>query len=250
MLDLAGYDSSDDEVEHQAPSPSLQTQDKEAPGPTLQPDQSEGDQSAGNANIEIHIPRNGALMPSTVQPANEKPNERTAAATAAPLAAPAGPVLGPASIDMAPLPEDKGVPNGRVSPFSASRALVQDLTLPPVPNLEIPPSPPGSPNPAANAKFEHFLALKKQGVHFNSKLASSTSLKNPSLLANMMAHAGITEKSQYDTSLPADVWSTSNLPAWGFKGELLRSQHELRRKMEAQKTSGQRTSVDFVSGST
>ncbi|KAJ5350514.1 hypothetical protein N7541_008241 [Penicillium brevicompactum] len=250
MLDLAGYDSSDDEVEQQAPSPRLQTQEKEVTAPTPQPDQSKGDQSTGNANLEIYTLPNVALMPSTVQPSTEVPNESTNIAAAAGPAGPAGPVLGPASIDMAPLPEDSDMSNGRTSPFSATRALVQDLTLPPVPNLEIPPSPPGSPNPAVNAKFEHFLSLKKQGVHFNSKLASSTSLKNPSLLANMMSHAGITEQSQYDTSLPADVWSTSTLPPWGFKGELLRAQHELRRNTEAQKTSGQRTSVDFVSGST
>ncbi|KAJ5343527.1 uncharacterized protein N7506_003351 [Penicillium brevicompactum] len=214
MLDLAGYDSSDDEVEQQAPSPRLQTQEKEVTAPTPQPDQSKGDQS-------------------TVQPSTEVPNESTNIAAAATPAGPAGPVLGPASIDMAPLPEDSDIP------YSTPGTKSRDSTFTP-----------GSPNPAVNAKFEHFLSLKKQGVHFNSKLASSTSLKNPSLLANMMSHAGITEQSQYDTSLPADVWSTSTLPPWGFKGELLRAQHELRRNMEAQKTSGQRTSVDFVSGST
>lgn len=162
---------------------------------------------------------------------------------------PAGPVLGPASMDMAPLSEDKHSTSRHSSPFSTSRALIQDLTLPPVPCLDIPPSPPGSPNPAANAKFEHFLSLKKQGVHFNSKLASSSSLKNPSLLTKMMQHAGINEQSQYDTSLPADVWSTSNLPQWGFKEELLRTQQDLRKKTEQKNAPGQRTSVDFVSGS-
>jgi hypothetical protein len=116
-----------------------------------------------------------------------------------------------------------------------------------VPNLDIPPSPPGSPDPAANAKFEHFLSLKEQGVHFNSKLASSSSLKNPSLLMTMMEHAGIEEQSQYDTSLPAEVWSTSNLPPWGFKEELLKTQQEVRQKSEANKSS--RDSIEFVSGS-
>lgn len=150
---------------------------------------------------------------------------------------------------MAPLSEDKHLTSGRSSPFSASRALVQDLTLPLIPNLDIPPSPPGSPNPAANAKFEHFLSLKKQGVHFNSKLASSSSLKNPSLLKKMMEHAGINEQSQYDTSLPADLWNPSNLPNWGFKEELLRTQQDFRKQSEEKKASGQRSSVDFVTGS-
>ena len=65
----------------------------------------------------------------------------------------------------------------------------------------------------------------------------------------MMQHAGINEQSQYDTSLPADVWSTSNLPQWGFKEELLRTQQDLRKKTEQKNAPGQRTSVDFVSGS-
>jgi hypothetical protein len=127
--------------------------------------------------------------------------------------------------------------------------LIQDLTLPPVPNLDIPPSPPGSPDPAANAKFEHFLSLKKQGVHFNAKLANSSSLKNPSLLKKMMNHAGIDEQSQYDTALPADLWSTSKLPKWGFKEEVLRAQQEIRQQREEKKSAGQRSSIDFVSGS-
>lgn len=138
----------------------------------------------------------------------------------------------------------------RSSPFSTTRALIQDLTLPPVPNLDIPPSPPGSPDHAANVKFEHFSSLKKQGVHFNSKLASSSSLKNPSLLMKMMVHAGIDEQSQYNTALPTELWNTSELPEWAYKEELLKIQQEIRQNMEEKKAAGQRSSLDFVSGST
>lgn len=165
---------------------------------------------------------------------------------------PSGPVLGPATgptpVAQAQSQDDRGETD-RSSPFSASRALIQDLTLPPVPNLDIPPSPPGSPDPAANAKFEHFLSLKKQGVHFNAKLANSSSLKNPSLLKKMMEHAGIDEQSQYNTALPENLWSTSSLPPWGFKEEILRAQQELRQQMEDNKASGQRSSIGFVAGS-
>lgn len=174
-------------------------------------------------------------------------------ASATPSEVPSGPVLGPASgpmpINQAHSP-DGCLAGGRSSPFSATRALIQDLTLPPVPNLDIPPSPPGSPDAAANAKFEHFLSLKRQGVHFNSKLASSSSLKNPSLLMKMMDHAGIDEASQYNTSLSAELWSTSNLPRWGYKEELLRTQQEIRQNMEEKRASGQRSSLEFVPGST
>jgi hypothetical protein len=121
------------------------------------------------------------------------------------------------------------------------------MTLPPIPNLDIPPSPPGSPNPVANQKFAHFLSLKKQGVHFNEKLAGSSSLRNPSLLAKLMAHSGIDEQAQYATSLPNDIWNVSSLPPWGYKEELLKCQQEIRRRIEEKKSSGQREPIDFVS---
>ena len=191
------------------------------------------------------------ILALTIYPDHEPPLQqpKEARSHVATDSVPEGPVLGPAAIDMTPLSEDKPSTSGRSSPFSASRGLIQDLTLPPVPNLDIPPSPPGSPNPAANAKFEHFLSLKKQGVHFNAKLASSSSLKNPSLLKKMMEHAGINEQSQYDSSLPAGLWNPSNLPKWGFKEELLRTQQDFRKQSEEKKASGQRSSVDFVPGS-
>jgi len=161
---------------------------------------------------------------------------------------PNGPVLGPVSMNTTPYPDERSA-GGRTSPFSASWTLTQDLTLPPVPNLDIPPSPPGSPDPAVNAKFEHFLFLKKQGVHFNAKLASSSSLKNPSLLIKMMEHAGIDEQAQYNTSLPVELWNTSTLPPWAFKEELFRAQQEARQRLDDKKASGQRSSIEFVSGS-
>ncbi|KAJ5235915.1 hypothetical protein N7489_006006 [Penicillium chrysogenum] len=224
MLGLGDYESSSEgEAERKGHSPSSQ-RNKDIPPIASQAGQNEG------------------RKPSLHQPKETRSH-------VASDSVPEGPVLGPAAIDMAPLSEDKHSTSGRSSPFSASRSLVQDLTLPPVPNLDIPPSPPGSPNPAANAKFEHFLSLKKQGVHFNSKLASSSSLKNPSLLKKMMEHAGINEQSQYDTSLPADLWNPSDLPKWGFKEELLRTQQDFRKQSEEKKASGERSSVDFVTGS-
>jgi hypothetical protein len=127
---------------------------------------------------------------------------------------------------------------------------LKTASLPPlIPNPDIPPSPPGSPDPVANKKFEHFLALKKDGLHFNEKLASSSSLRNPSLLSKMMEHAGIDDKAQYATSLPTDIWDLSALPAWTFKEELNKSQQDIRRKFEEKRTA-HREAIDFVSGGT
>ncbi|KAL3457782.1 HCNGP-like protein-domain-containing protein [Aspergillus heterothallicus] len=127
-----------------------------------------------------------------------------------------------------------------------SRTLIHDLTLPPVPNLDIPPSPPGSPEPARNARFAHFLRLKRQDVHFNEKLAASASLRNPTLLSKMMEHAGIDEQAQYSSSLPTDVWNTSNLPDWGYKEELLKAQKKLNLKGEEQMGKWQRDTIEFI----
>ena len=160
------------------------------------------------------------------------------------------PMIGPLNpAELAEPPAGPLSPSGNVSPYSTSRALIHDMTLPPIPNLDIPPSPPGSPDPTANKKFAHFLTLKKQGIHFNDKLASSSSLKNPSLLDKLMDHAGIDERTQYASSIPQELWDPSSLPSWGFKEELLKSQQEVRRQIEAKNSTTPRDSIEFVSGS-
>jgi hypothetical protein len=132
------------------------------------------------------------------------------------------------------------------SPFYVSRGMIHDLTLPPIPNLDIPPSPTGSPDPTATRKLSHFLSLKSQGVHFNEKLSTSSSLKNPSLLIKLRQHAGIDDHEQYAASIPADVWDYSSLPDWAYKEELLKSQQATRLQIESKKVAGKRDSVEFV----
>jgi len=131
------------------------------------------------------------------------------------------------------------------SPFSTSRSLIHDLTLPPVPNLDIPPSPPGSPDLATNEKFSLFLSLKDQGVHFNEKLSGSSSLKNPNLLLKLRQHAELDNEQQYATSLAPSLWDVSMLPTWGFKEELLKNQLNIRQKVDEKKVAG-RESLHFV----
>ncbi|KMP02383.1 hypothetical protein CIHG_06394 [Coccidioides immitis H538.4] len=133
--------------------------------------------------------------------------------------------------------------------LAAQRSLMRDMTLPPYPNLDIPPSPPGSPPPASSQKFTHFLSLKKQDIHFNEKLASSSSLKNPSLFSSLRQHAGLEEMSQYGTSLDHSIWDVTSLPHWGYKEELQRAQQEIRSKITEKKGLTPRASVDFVGAS-
>jgi hypothetical protein len=131
------------------------------------------------------------------------------------------------------------------SPYTSQRATIRNLTMPTNPNLDIPPSPPGSPNPGADQKFAHFLELKKQGVHFNAKLALSSALKNPSLLPRLMDFAGLDEQQQYATTLPVGLWDPAGFPEWAYKEELLKSQQSVLKKKE-EETKAPREGIDFV----
>ena len=125
-----------------------------------------------------------------------------------------------------------GIASASHSPYSANRSTIRDLTIPTKANFHIPSSPPGS-SPAGNdKKFDHFLDLKKQGVHFNEKLARSPALKNPSLLPKLMNFAGVEERDQYATTLPKDVWNPAEFPTWAYKEELAKSHQDISKKRD------------------
>ncbi|KAH8815206.1 HCNGP-like protein-domain-containing protein [Xylogone sp. PMI_703] len=157
-----------------------------------------------------------------------------------------GPVFEPtaaADFSMAEILDEGGTPQ---SPYSAKRSLLRNLTLPTVPNYEIPPSPPGSPIGSTDSKFKHFLDLKKQGTHFNEKLARSSALKNPSLMQKLMDFANVGETDQYSTTLPTELWNPKAFPEYAYKEELGRSQKAILKRREEEKARGHRESVDFV----
>ncbi|MCJ1431789.1 hypothetical protein MMC27_001144 [Xylographa pallens] len=135
------------------------------------------------------------------------------------------------------------------SPYSANRALIRDLTLPTIPIFDIPDSPPGSPPPGLDEKFGQFLKLKKQGVHFNEKLARSSALKNPSLLRKLMDFAGVDESEQYATILPSGIWDPESFPPSAYKEELAKSQQDIHKKREEERAKVQRESIEFVAAS-
>ena len=162
-----------------------------------------------------------------------------------------GPILGPTvPVDdskMSPEIQQEGEGlSAPQSPYSAHRALLRDLTLPTVPNYDIPPSPPGSPVTSTNTRFKHFLDLKKQGVHFNEKLARSSALKNPSLMQKLMDFSEIDDIGQYATTLPKELWNPQAFPEYAYKEDLAKSQQKILKRKEEEKLRGQRESVDFV----
>lgn len=160
-----------------------------------------------------------------------------------------GPAIGPVLPASIPSPDepiydiDEATP---LSPYSASRSMIRQLTLPSVPNLDIPPSPPGSPVASTNAKFAHFLELKKKGVHFNAKLANSAASKNPSLMQKLMEFAGLDENDQYASTLPKEMWNPDGFPKSAYRQELAKSQKQILKRREEEKSGGKRNAVDFV----
>ena len=161
---------------------------------------------------------------------------------------PSGDFIGP-TLPIADTSADDEAIISPLSPYSAARSLIRDLTMPTNPNLNIPPLPPGSPPPGVDKKLSHFRELKKQGIHFNEKLARSSALKNPSLLGKLMDTAGVSAAQQYDTTLPNDLWAPSSFPPWAFKEELAKSQQEILKKKEEERARSQRESIEFVSAS-
>ncbi|RKF78410.1 hypothetical protein GcM3_064008 [Golovinomyces cichoracearum] len=133
-----------------------------------------------------------------------------------------------------------------LSPYSKNRAMLRNLTISKQPNYDIPPSPHGSPKKSTEAKFNHFLELKKQGVHFNQKLAKSTALRNPSLMQNLLDFAGIDEIGQYLSTLPESQWNPNIFPKSAYKDELSESQKRILKAREDEKTKVPRETVDFI----
>lgn len=132
------------------------------------------------------------------------------------------------------------------SPYSTNRALIQDLTLPSVPDFDIPPSPPGSPSPATNKKFQQFINLKKKGTHFNSKLESSTATRNPALMDKLLGFVDVTDTDQYQTTLSPELWDPTAFPDWAYRSRLRRATDKVAKEREAERSSGSRSTVEYV----
>ncbi|KAF3005887.1 hypothetical protein E8E13_009344 [Curvularia kusanoi] len=161
-----------------------------------------------------------------------------------------GPVDGPAQGPAAspPPPENDvadGAPPG--SPYTSNRAIIQNLTLPTVPNFAIPPSPPGSPPQRATKKFAQFLELKKKGQHFNQRLESSSVLRDPGHSQKLMDFAGVSEEEQYASTLPDDLAVPTMFPPWAYVEELRASQKKFLKAKEQERSKNPREAIDFVS---
>jgi HCNGP-like protein len=146
---------------------------------------------------------------------------------------------------MPPEAEDPNdVASAASSPYSRARATIRSLTMPPIPNLNIPESPPGSPPLESTKKFTRFLELKKKGVHFNARLEESPALRNPAVLKRLTALAGIDDVDQYASALPKDLAVPPQFPPGAYFEELNRNQLRLLKKRDAERSKSRK--IDFV----
>ncbi|EGX91756.1 HCNGP-like protein [Cordyceps militaris CM01] len=192
------------------------------------------------------------------------PKPPTPQETSAPGAALPPPGAAPLGPSLPPMGPASGCTSSPSSPYTTSRSLIHDLTLPSVPCLSIPSSPPPPATPLASClatsqKFAHFLSLKRQGTHFNAKLSQSSALRNPALTDKLLqyvdmpppgAGGGGGGRLQYQTTLSAAVWDPAAFPASAFREALRKGRDSVARDKEAQRTAWGRTSVEFVPATT
>lgn len=188
-------------------------------------------------------------VPVAAAPAPEVISQPALRPVSPPSTAPvSGPTQGPT---VSPPPPDNDVDNTVApgSPYTSSRAIIQNLTLPTVPNFAIPPSPPGSPPQRATKKFAQFLELKNKGQHFNQRLEGSSVLRDPSHLQKLMDFAGISGEDQYASTLPEGLAVPAVFPPWAYVEELRASQKKILKTKEQEKSRTPREAIDFVSAS-
>lgn len=139
------------------------------------------------------------------------------------------------------------------SPYTRERALIRDLTLPAVPTLDLPPSPAGrDPAPGLNARLERFLALKREGEHFNARLSRSSAMMNPALMDKLMAFVGLEDAAQqYVTTVGTDIFDPVNgFPEWNGREKLKEAVRILNQEIEDEKAMrGPRDAIEFVPAS-
>ncbi|KAI6380793.1 hypothetical protein MCOR25_001466 [Pyricularia grisea] len=270
MAALVGYASSDEDEEVQDEQPNFSiTAPEDKPTPSTE---SKNAQESYSNTETFQADDTSAPAPGPQLPPPEALED-------APVLGPSLPTNGQdlSAMDVDATPEPSVPPSQPASPYSANRALLRDLTLPPVPNLDVPPSPPGSPPrslPALTAKFETFLDLKrKKGTHFNARLAQSAAMRNPALMDKLMGFVGLEDPmtaaeaakaggasatataggnsmaDQYITILSPDLWDPTAFPQWAFRGGLREAQEKVQKQKEAERTSGRREAVEFVPAS-
>ncbi|KAG8767605.1 hypothetical protein FRC12_006154 [Ceratobasidium sp. 428] len=107
-------------------------------------------------------------------------------------------------------PSSVVAPNG--SELAQMRVLLQPPPIPGVENFGIPPPSEDKVDPELAAKVSKFLALKKQGTHFNDILMRNKSFNNPHIYAKLVDFVDVDETG---TNFPKNMWDPHDIqPEW------------------------------------
>ncbi|TPX44546.1 hypothetical protein SeMB42_g04289 [Synchytrium endobioticum] len=108
--------------------------------------------------------------------------------------------------------------------------LLKPSEMEEVDNYGIPPETDVDCDPDLEAKFEQWMKLKAQGMHFNTRLTRTHAFRNPSIMSKMIEFQGLDE---YGSNFPKDVFDPHGFPPETYVDELEKAQ-KLRAERGAQ----------------
>ncbi|CAE6374059.1 unnamed protein product [Rhizoctonia solani] len=143
-----------------------------------------------------------------------------------------------------------------LEPSSATATSADDLTQirallrpPPIPGVENFGIPPPSEDPVdaeLSAKISKFLALKKQGTHFNDILMKNKSFNNPHIYAKLVDFVEVDETG---TNFPKGMWDPHDIqPEW-YAEEIATAQKKRSAETAAAQAPGKRSRIAFDTAS-
>lgn len=117
--------------------------------------------------------------------------------------------MGPAAEEIAHTSEKRGLDEDDneepLSPYSKRMNRRRELTMPPVPNFDIPPPPQQAAPLAVERKFLNFLKIKRRGMHLNQNLEAKHEFKDPEFMDKQLKFLGLNQETQYNCTLSKDA---------------------------------------------
>ncbi|CAE6477449.1 unnamed protein product [Rhizoctonia solani] len=124
------------------------------------------------------------------------------------------------------------------------RTLLRPAPIPGVDNFGIPPPSEDPVDTELAAKISKFLALKKQGTHFNDILMKNKSFNNPHIYAKLVDFVEVDETG---TNFPKSMWDPHNIqPEW-YADEIATAQKKRGAEAAAAQAPGKRSRIAFDS---
>ncbi|KAJ1311164.1 hypothetical protein OPQ81_009665 [Rhizoctonia solani] len=261
MQSIIGYsddDRSDDEVKRSSPAKPRSKDSilrKSISTPTLR---------ASSGTEQAHIVNEPRDRESTDSPAGSKqaarPNKPKSRldSTIIRRTTPQNAKSSPGQSDEQPPSEPPRLQDLSLGPNSTAKPGADDLTQirtllrpPPIPgvgNFGIPPPSEDPVDPELSAKITKFLALKKQGTHFNDILMKNKSFNNPHIYAKLVDFVEVNETG---TNFPKSIWNPHDIqPEW-YAEEIAAAQKKRSAETASAQAPGKRSRIAFDSaGST